>query len=121
MTINGELGSLSIFGLITFVALANAVLIPWLVIKDRLIQLEVNNSGLLIYSDGKIEKVDWHQVERISQIVLVHPPLYKLKLREQDDYYIFIPRPFFISIGFWVWDISPMGKFIKQKKAQGHF
>ena len=61
------------------------------------------------------KKVSWLEVESIRQLILIQPPLYKFRIKNQEGYYLFVTQPFYLNFGF-VIDGSEMGSFIKKKR-----
>lgn len=117
-TINGVDRKLDIYELCIFLAIAVLFLIFWIAIKDRIVRVRLGGQNITIDYGDETEAVNWHDVERISQYRFVVPPMYKLKIKNDDQTYLFITQPQHISFGFGVTDASSMGAFIERKKSE---
>ncbi len=117
-TINGVDRKLDIYELCIFLAIAVLFLVLWLAIKDRMVIVRLGGQNITINHGVETETVNWLDVERISQYRFVMPPMYKLKIKNDDQTYLFITQPEHISFGFGVTDASSMGAFIERKKSE---
>jgi hypothetical protein len=57
-------------------------------------------------------------IEVISQIQFVYPPLYKIKIKDSDSILWFNTEAKYFNIAGFVTDISDMGELIKKKKKE---
>ena len=89
-----------------------------MMIKDRFVTVSLGGQNITIDYGGEKEKINWTEVEKITQLKLVTPPLYKLKIKNNEHTYIFVSQPYSISLGFGTIDTSDMGAFIKKKKRE---
>lgn len=113
---------LSDFRLDTLIFLAFSVffLTVWLYLKDRIILVTILNNGLRLDDGRELETVEWSKIKSINQLPIGAPPLYRLRLTDRENSFLFVTGRYFLTIGFFSWDLSEMGKAIKRKKKQGH-
>ncbi|MEQ9287312.1 MAG: hypothetical protein RIG77_10415 [Cyclobacteriaceae bacterium] len=118
IVVNDELTKFDLFDL--FIAMATSVLmiIFWLLIKDKVIVVKLGGQNITICENGEEEQINWLDIESLSQLIFIQPPLYKLRIKEREGYYLFVTQPFSISFGFGTYDMSEMGSIIKKKKRQ---
>ncbi len=87
-------------------------------IKDRVVKVKLGGQNITIFESNQTETVNWLEVESLKQLIFIEPPLYKLRIKDQEGYYLFVSQPYFLSFGFGTIDASDMGSFIKRKKRE---
>ena len=97
------------------------MIIFWLLLKDKVVEVEVNENELILYDGDEGEILDWTEIESIRQLIFIQPPLYKLRVKNREGYYLFVTHPFSINFGFGTIDLSEMGSFIHRKKGEYRF
>lgn len=63
-------------------------LIPFLYI-DKLVLVELNKQAIRITKGDKVIELNWLDVETVKMLPTVFPPLYKLRLKNYGDYFLF--------------------------------
>ncbi len=118
VTINGEKVGAGWVGALVFFVLGCIMLLLWLSIKDKVVQVRLGGQNITLYLQDTEAKVNWFEVESLEQVPIVNPPMYKLRVRNRPGYYLFISTSFSINIGGGVYDASDMGSFIRKKKKE---
>lgn len=91
------------------------ILIAVLVFQ-KIVKVEMDYQIIKIKKDGKEIEVKWSDVESVSMIPTVTPPLYKLRLKNYEDYFLFNTEGKGFRFFGLIWDWSDMGKLIRDKK-----
>lgn len=118
MTVNGETGTQDIFVTLIFGLLGLVFILIFVVIKDKFAIIKFGNQTIRIEHSGQELVVNWMDVEVISQIQFVYPPLYKIKIKDSDSILWFNTEAKYFNIAGFVTDISDMGELIKKKKKE---
>lgn len=117
-TFHGEPGPPDIWLSLIFILVGVLlILIPFIYIH-RLVIVEINYQKIKIKKDGEILEVNWLDVEEVSMVPSVIPPLYKLRLKKYGDYFLFNTTHQGIQFMTFTWDWSEMGELIKRKKKE---
>uniref|UniRef100_UPI00404B7C66 hypothetical protein n=1 Tax=Fulvivirga sp. TaxID=1931237 RepID=UPI00404B7C66 len=117
-TFNGAPGPPDIWATVIFLLLGLIlVLIPF-TYKERIIIVELNNLSIKIEKEGQLVDRSWLDVEYVRMLPVLFPPLYKLKFKNDDDYYLFNTSRWGAQFLFFSWDWSGMGSLIKRKKKE---
>ena len=89
-----------------------------ILIYQKLVTVEMDNQTITIKKGDKDIVVKWLDVESVGMIRIASPPLYKLRIKNHEDYFLFNTSNtgFGIFIAFWDW--SDMGKLIRDKKER---
>jgi hypothetical protein len=93
------------------------ILIPFLYM-DKLVRVELSSQHLNIRKDNEVVPIEWAKVEKVEILPFFFPPLYKLKLKNYDGYFLFNTGQSGAYTLFFVWDWSEMGSLIKKKKKE---
>ena len=111
----------------TFYDLASSLIFPILIVmlgvylKDRVVALELGAQQITIDDGSSEEKIKWSEVDKIRLLWFVQPPLYILRIKEREGYYLFATGWFSVNLGGFVWDPSEMGDYIKLKRKEYGF
>jgi hypothetical protein len=116
--VNGELTSLDIYDLAIALCIGLLFLLFWMMIKDHVVAVKLGGQNITIYDGEETITVNWFDVDRLSHLVLIQLPVYKLKIKNEEGYYLFVTQPFSINFGFGTIDLSDMGREIKKKKRE---
>lgn len=117
-TFNGEPGPPDFWSTVIFVLIGILVcLIPFLYM-DKLVVVELSNQNIKIIKGDSIIEVNWLDVETIKMLPTIFPPLYKLRLKNYGDYFLFNTTRWGAQFMFFTWDWSDMGALIKRKKKE---
>lgn len=117
-TVNGEPGPPDHFTTVIMVLIGIVLfLIPFLYI-DKLVLVEVSNQCISIKKGDARVPIEWMSVASVELVPFLFPPLYKLKLKNYDGYFLFNTKQSGGHALFYVWDWSDMGEMIKKKKKE---
>lgn len=116
--INGETGSTDSFTTIIMGLIGLILVLVFLAIKDKFAIVELRNQTIKIKQNGEERTLNWLDVDSVSQIQFIQPPLYKLKTKDSDETIWFNTEPKFVSINGFTSDLSEMGDLITKKKRE---
>jgi hypothetical protein len=117
--INGEVGASQPLAAIVIMELLGVLsIIVFFLVKDKFAIVELSNQTITIRKEGEERTVNWVDVDFITQIQFVQPPLYKLRIRGEEETIWFNTHPIYVSVGGFTSDLSEMGSFIKKKKRE---
>jgi len=117
-TFNGEPGAPDIWTTILFILIGFLVGLISLLLNSKLVIVEMNSQKLKIKKGDKEIELSWLDVEAVSMVPTVFPPLYKLRLKNYGDYFLFNTTRWGAQLMFFTWDWSDMGSLIKKKKNE---
>ncbi|MEM6738120.1 MAG: hypothetical protein AAF620_18840 [Bacteroidota bacterium] len=118
IVVNGELSKFDLYDLLIAVAIGILMIIFWLLLKNKVVRVKLGGQNVTVYEGGEEEKINWLEIESLNQLIFIQPPLYKLRIKDREGYYLFVTQPFSISFGFGTYDLSEMGSFLKKKKRE---
>ena len=117
-TFNDEPGPPDLWSTVIFILIGLVLfLVPFLYI-DKLVRVELGNQYINIKKGDNVVPIEWVNVEKVEMLPFFFPPLYKLKLRNYDGYFLFNTGQSGAYALFFIWDWSEMGSFIKKKKKE---
>jgi hypothetical protein len=117
-TFNGKPGPPDFWTTVILVLIGIVVgLLPFLYIS-RLVVVELNDQTIKIIRGNNVVESNWRDVETVKMLPAIFPPLYRLKLKNHDDYFIFNTRRRGAHFMIFIWDWSDMGALIKKKKQE---
>lgn len=117
VTFNGEPGPPDKWDAALFISIGVLVgLVPFLYL-DKLVMVQMNHQNIRILKDDVVE-VSWLDVESVGLLQFVTPPLYKLRLKNYDGYFLFHTSAWAVTFMGATWDPSDMGALIKKKKRE---
>jgi len=87
-------------------------------IKNKFVLASMGNQSKVIKADSFEKKVNWMEVESLSLIQFVYPPLYRIKVKGMEKRFWFNTENQFINVGGFTSDTSEMGDLIKKKKRE---
>lgn len=90
----------------------------FIAIKDKFVIVKLGGQNVTIKYGEKERKINWMEVESLSLIQFVYPPLYKLKVKGDEKVYWFNTENEFIKASGFVKDLSDMGDLIQKKKRE---
>jgi len=117
-TFNGEPGPPDFWATISFVLIGLLFGLISILLIAKLVMVEMNNQNLKIKKGNKVIEVSWLDVDSVSMVPTVFPPLYKLRLKNYEDYFLFNTRRSGAQLMIFTWDWSDMGGLIKKKKSE---
>jgi hypothetical protein len=118
ITINGEPSQKDFYVTAIFGLIGVVLILIFIVIKDKFAIVEIKNQTITISHLGHDITVSWMDVEQISQMQFVYPPLYRIKVKTFPEVIWFNTQPKYFEINGFVTDVSDMGDFIKKKKKE---
>ena len=118
MIINGRPGTQDPLTTSIFALLSALAALVFVLIRDKFAIVEVGSQSIKVQHNGKQQTFSWLDVEEVSLIQFVYPPLYKLKTKDSDETVWFNTDSNYISINGFMTDISDMGSLIKKKKKE---
>lgn len=86
--------------------------------KDKFVIVKLGGQNVTIKNGENERKINWMEVESLSLIQFVYPPLYKLKVKGDEKVYWFNTENEFIKASGFVKDLSDMGDLIQKKKRE---
>jgi hypothetical protein len=118
IAVNGSPGTQDISTTLIFGLFGVLAFLIFLVIRHKFAIVELGNQAIKIKHRGEEKSVSWLEVEEIKLVQFVSPPLYKLKIKNNDETILFNTEPNYASINGFVTDLSDMGDFVKKKKQE---
>ena len=117
----GELYELNVYDVATLLIIPVMVTMLGIYLKDKIVALKLEAQFLTI-STGKVEEqIPWESVQRIRKLWFVQPPLYILRIKEEEGFYLFATGWFSINIAGFIWDPSDMSDYISRKRNEYGF
>lgn len=118
VTVNGVPDNPDIWDTIPIALIGILIILFGFVFFHKFVIVQMNNEVLRIWKgEDKIE-VSWLEVESITLLPMVNPPLYKLRLKNYGSYFLFNTSRWGVSFIFFSFDWSEMGTHIRKMKAQ---
>lgn len=118
ITVNGEPGTRDLLMTAIFGLLGMLAFLVFLLVRNKFVVVEMGNQTIKIKTNGQDKSISWLDVEEVKLIQFVYPPLYKLKVKNDESTIWFNTEPEFISISGFVRDTSEMGRLINKKKGE---
>jgi hypothetical protein len=117
-TFNGEPGPPDNWATAIFILVGILVgLIPFLYM-GKLVIVELSSQGIKIFKGEKVTEVNWLDVESVKMVPAIFPPLYKLRMKNDPDFFLFNTARWGAQFMMFTWDWSDMGALIKKKKQE---
>jgi hypothetical protein len=90
----------------------------FIAIKAKFVIVKLGGQNVTIKNGENERKINWMEVESLSLIQFVYPPLYKLKVKGDEKVYWFNTENEFIKGSGFEKDLSDMGDLIQKKKRE---
>ena len=116
--VNGEKMEQSIVTTLVFGMIGIVSFLIFIAIKDKFVIVKLGGQNVTIKNGENERKINWMEVESLSLIQFVYPPLYKLKVKGDEKVYWFNTENEFIKASGFVKDLSDMGDLIQKKKRE---
>lgn len=117
-TFNGEPGPPDAWNTTILILVGVVIcLLPFLYLR-RLVIVNLSNQTVKIIKSDQVIEMNWMDVETLEMVPAIFPPLYKLRLKNYDDYFLFNTTRWGAQFLFYTWDWSDMGSLIKRKKKE---
>jgi hypothetical protein len=118
IVLNGKSMEEDIVITMVFALIGIFLIILFFAIKNKFIMVTMGNQSIVIKTDSFEKKLNWMDVESVSLIQFVYPPLYRIKIKDNANTYWFNTENQFINAGGFTRDTSEMGDLIKKKKRE---
>ncbi len=118
MTINGETRQLNETELLISMAVGLIFLVIYALLRSKFALVDLGDNMVRINNFQENIEAKWTEVELIKRIPGVKPPLYRVKLKDREKFYLFTTQPKFIKIGSSFVDTSDMGNRISKMKRE---
>jgi hypothetical protein len=117
-TYNGEPGPPDIWTSVGTMLFGSLFVLPFLWLRKRFVFAKVGNQIIQLKHQGKVIENNWLDVESVKMIPFVYPPVYKIRYKGQESYFLFTTGRFSLNIAGFTFDWSAMGTLIKKKKKE---
>ncbi len=117
-TFNGKPGAPDLWTTLIFILAGLLVSLISLFFKDKLVIVEMTHQRLKLKKGDKTIEVNWLDIENVAMVPAVFPPLYKLRLKNYQNYFLFNTTSWGAQFMVFTWDWSDMGNLIKRKKKE---
>src|SRR5688572_26399308 len=104
ITVNGRPGARDIMTTTIFALVGIVLVLLFIVVKDKFAVEVLRGQSITILQSNEEKVINWIDIEEISQIQFVHPPLYKMKIKDDDSTIWFNTQANYTSIGGFVND-----------------
>lgn len=118
VTVNGESSNFDLYDYSIIGGISLIGIILQLLFGPHFVNVKLGGQNITILDYEPEEVVNWMDVESISKFWFVFPPLYKLKIKNEESYYLFTTKPSYVDTGIGTVDLSSMGSLIKRKKKE---
>ncbi len=116
--VNGEKMEQNIVATLVLGTIGIVCFLIFIAIKDKFVVVKLGGQNVIIKNGEYERKINWMDVESLSLIQFVYPPLYKLKVKGDEKVYWFNTENEFIKASGFVKDLSDMGNLIQKKKRE---
>ena len=118
VTVNGVPGKPDIWETISLGLIGILIILFGILFFPKFVIVQMNNEVLRIWKGEHKSEVSWLEVESITQLPIVSPPLYKLRLKNYGNYFLFNTSRWGVSFLFFSFYWSDMGTLIKKIKPR---
>ena len=118
VTINGKTRQLDETELLIHLIVGLISLIIFFIVNHKFVLVDLGGNKVTINNFTETIEAKWTEVESVSMIPFVHPPLYKIKLKNKDKMYLFTTQPNYFRLQDFVVDMSDMGNRIQKMKKE---
>lgn len=118
-TVNGVPEQMDFWEALIFLLIGVLLILVYLYFKDSHVYIvAMNNQSIRLQQGSRELEISWLEVESVALLRATFPPLYKLRIREHDDYYLFNSGGSGFNIAGFTTDLSDMGDLISRKKRE---
>jgi hypothetical protein len=89
-------------------------LTAFLYLRNKFVVVELGGQKVKIIKDKETIETTWQNVESVERVVFSSPPIYTIRLKDIDGYFIFWNS----AINLLWFDDSELGELISQKKRK---
>jgi hypothetical protein len=115
---NGESIERDLFVTMVFILIGVFLIIIFFLIKNKFVLTSMGNQSIVIKKGEWEENVNWLDVESLSLMQFVYPPLYRIKIEGIEMAFWFNIENHFVIAGGFTTDLSDMGDLIQKKKRE---
>ena len=98
VTTNGKTRQLDETELLIHLIVGLISLIIFLIVNRKFVIVDLGGNKVMINNFTEKIEAKWTEVESINMIPFVHPPLYKIKLKNMDKSFLFTTQPNFLRL-----------------------
>jgi hypothetical protein len=117
-TFNGQPGPPDVYTAAILVLVGLLFVVLFFSFKDYYALAKIGNQQVELRKGEEKIEVNWTEVEYLKIVPFVFPPLYKIKLRDQDDFFLFNTGKSGVNALGLTIDWSEMGGLIQKKKRE---
>ncbi|WP_304235379.1 hypothetical protein [Jiulongibacter sediminis] len=118
VTINGKTRQLDETELLIHITVGLISLIIFFIVNRKFVVVDLGGNKVTINNFTETIEAKWTEVESVNMIPFVHPPLYKIRLKNNSKTYLFTTQPNFFRMENFVVDMSDMGNRIRKMKKE---
>ncbi|WP_115870033.1 hypothetical protein [Marinoscillum furvescens] len=118
VTVNGKPANFEMYDYVKLGGVCILSVIRYLLFSPHFLSVKLGGQNITILDYEPEKLVNWTNVESIRKFWFVFPPLYKLKIKNEEGYYLFTTQPTYMDTGIGTADLSFMGSFIRRKKKE---
>lgn len=118
VTVNGKSADLDIFDYLILAGCGIINLMLHFLFSPHFVRIQLGGQNITILDDEENRVVNWFDVDSLTKYWLVFPPLYRLRIKDEDGYYLFTTQTAFIDTGVGTVDLSSMGSLIRRRKKE---
>lgn len=117
-TFNGENKRMDTFSFLLFMLIGTLGILVFLLFQSKFVLVKLGNQSIEIRRGKERLAINWLDIESVVLLPFVFPPLYKLRIKGRDGYFLFATQRSGLSIAGYTRDFSDMGSLIKKKKRE---
>lgn len=118
VTVNGEPSEFDIYDYTIIGGISLLGIILQLLFGPHFVNVKLGGQNIIVLDYEAEEVINWMNVESLTKFWIIFPPLYKLKIKNEEGYYLFTTQPAYFDIGIGTVDLSSMGNLIERKKRE---
>ncbi len=80
--------------------------------------MHLSNDAVKIRKGREVIELSWQEIDDIKMLPGVFPPLYKLRVKNHDGYFLFNTGRWGAQFLVFAWDWSGMGNLIRRKQKE---
>jgi hypothetical protein len=118
IVLNGESIERNLTITLVFSMIGIFLITLFFLIKEKFVLARMGNQTIVIKNGELEETVNWLDVESLSLVQFVYPPLYRIKIKGIEKTFCFNTDNYFVNAGGFTTDLSEMGNMIQKKKRE---
>ncbi len=117
-TFNGERNRMDTSSLVLFTGIGSFAIFVFFLFQNKFVMVELGGQIIKIRKGNKIIEANWLDVESVGLIQFIFPPLYKLRVKGYEEYFLFCTGRKGLYLAGYTKDLSEMGNLIQKKKRE---